>query len=198
MRLREAAAALPEELLLVETDAPYLAPQPLRGKPNEPAHVVAHGARPSPRPAASPMRSWRGPSRKTRGRSSAGSAWSGSARTSSPTPTCSTRSSATPTLAPADVVLEVGPGEGVLTERLAERVNHVHAIEIDRGLEAALARVRGARKRRPALGRRDAAPTSPALRPAPTAMVANLPYSVATPVLLRTIEQLPSLRALDA
>jgi TatD DNase family protein len=39
--LREAAAKLPPELLLVETDAPYLAPQPVRGKPNEPAHVVA-------------------------------------------------------------------------------------------------------------------------------------------------------------
>ena len=39
--LREAAAKLPGELLLVETDAPYLAPQPVRGKPNEPAHVVA-------------------------------------------------------------------------------------------------------------------------------------------------------------
>ena len=39
--LREAAAALPEELVLVETDAPYLAPQPVRGKPNEPAHVVS-------------------------------------------------------------------------------------------------------------------------------------------------------------
>jgi len=38
--LREAAAALPDELLLVETDAPYLAPQPVRGKPNEPAYVV--------------------------------------------------------------------------------------------------------------------------------------------------------------
>jgi TatD DNase family protein len=38
--LREAAAALPEELLLVETDAPYLAPQPVRGRPNQPAHVV--------------------------------------------------------------------------------------------------------------------------------------------------------------
>ena len=38
--LREAAAKLPDELLLVETDAPYLAPQPVRGKPNEPAHVV--------------------------------------------------------------------------------------------------------------------------------------------------------------
>jgi TatD DNase family protein len=39
--LRAAAAKLPEELLLVETDAPYLAPQAVRGKPNEPAHVVA-------------------------------------------------------------------------------------------------------------------------------------------------------------
>jgi len=38
--LRAAAAKLPDELLLVETDAPYLAPQPVRGKPNEPAHVV--------------------------------------------------------------------------------------------------------------------------------------------------------------
>ncbi len=39
--LRTAAAALPDELVLVETDAPYLAPQPVRGKPNEPANVVA-------------------------------------------------------------------------------------------------------------------------------------------------------------
>ncbi|HET7177922.1 MAG TPA: TatD family hydrolase [Solirubrobacterales bacterium] len=38
--LREAASELPEELILVETDAPYLAPQTIRGKPNEPAHVV--------------------------------------------------------------------------------------------------------------------------------------------------------------
>jgi TatD DNase family protein len=39
--LREAAARLPDELVLVETDAPYLAPQPMRGKPNEPAYVVS-------------------------------------------------------------------------------------------------------------------------------------------------------------
>ncbi|HEX3174946.1 MAG TPA: TatD family hydrolase [Solirubrobacterales bacterium] len=38
--LREAAATLPAELVLVETDAPYLAPQTMRGKPNEPAYVV--------------------------------------------------------------------------------------------------------------------------------------------------------------
>lgn len=39
--LQAAARDLPEELLLVETDSPYLAPQPVRGKPNEPANVVA-------------------------------------------------------------------------------------------------------------------------------------------------------------
>jgi TatD DNase family protein len=38
--LRDAAAKLPAELVLVETDAPYLAPQPVRGRPNAPAHVV--------------------------------------------------------------------------------------------------------------------------------------------------------------
>ena len=40
---------------------------------------------------------------------------------------------------PDDVVLEVGAGEGVLSERLAARVAHLHTVEIDRGLEAALA-----------------------------------------------------------
>jgi TatD DNase family protein len=42
--LQAAARELPSELLLVETDSPYLAPQPVRGKPNEPANV-AHTAR---------------------------------------------------------------------------------------------------------------------------------------------------------
>jgi TatD DNase family protein len=39
--LREAAAEVPDELLLVETDSPFLAPQPVRGRRNEPANVVA-------------------------------------------------------------------------------------------------------------------------------------------------------------
>jgi TatD DNase family protein len=38
--LREAAAAVPADRILAETDSPYLAPQPLRGRTNEPAHVV--------------------------------------------------------------------------------------------------------------------------------------------------------------
>ena len=42
--LQAAARDLPEELLLVETDSPYLAPQPVRGKPNEPANVVTTAA----------------------------------------------------------------------------------------------------------------------------------------------------------
>ena len=39
--LQAAARDIPAELLMVETDSPYLAPQPVRGKPNEPANVVA-------------------------------------------------------------------------------------------------------------------------------------------------------------
>ena len=100
-------------------------------------------------------------------------------------------------LEPGDVVLEVGAGEGVLTERLAA---------------AAAPRPRDRARPRPragAGGGRRASRTSSctgrdamkidlaALDPAPTAMVANLPYSVATPLILRTIEELPSLRALD-
>ena len=42
--LQRAAKLVPDELLLVETDAPFLAPQPLRGKPNEPGNVT-HTAR---------------------------------------------------------------------------------------------------------------------------------------------------------
>jgi len=40
LELQEAARAVPDDLLLVETDSPYLSPQPVRGKPNEPANVV--------------------------------------------------------------------------------------------------------------------------------------------------------------
>ncbi|HEX4669462.1 MAG TPA: 16S rRNA (adenine(1518)-N(6)/adenine(1519)-N(6))-dimethyltransferase RsmA [Solirubrobacterales bacterium] len=95
-------------------------------------------------------------------------------------------------LAAADVVLEVGAGEGVLTERLAVAAAHVHTVEIDRGLEPALAPI--AALANVTLHWGDAMKLDlGALAPAPTAMVANLPYSVATPLLLRTIELLPSL-----
>jgi 16S rRNA (adenine1518-N6/adenine1519-N6)-dimethyltransferase len=96
-------------------------------------------------------------------------------------------------LSAGDVVLEIGAGEGVLTERLAPVAAHVHSVEIDRGLEPALAAV--ASLPNVSLHWADAMKFDLAsLEPAPTAMVANLPYSVATPLILRTIEQLPSLR----
>jgi len=94
-------------------------------------------------------------------------------------------------LAPEDVVLEVGAGEGVLTERLAGVAAHVHAVEIDRGLEPMLAPV--ASRSNVELHWGDVMKMDfAALDPAPTAVVANLPYSVATPVILRTIEGLSS------
>ena len=95
-------------------------------------------------------------------------------------------------LAPGDVVLEVGAGEGVLTERLAAVAAHVHAVEIDRRLEPALAAV--AARDEVSLHWGDAMKVDlTAFEPAPTAMVANLPYAVATPLILRTIELLPTL-----
>ena len=95
-------------------------------------------------------------------------------------------------LSPDDVALEVGAGEGVLTGRLAAIAAHVHTVEIDRGLEPALAPL--AALPNVSLHWADAMKFDfGQLEPAPTAMVANLPYAVATPVLLRTIELLPSL-----
>jgi 16S rRNA (adenine1518-N6/adenine1519-N6)-dimethyltransferase len=89
------------------------------------------------------------------------------------------------------VVLEIGAGEGALTERLADRVAHVHAVELDRGLEATLAAV--AARPNVTLHWGDAMKVDlGAISPAPGAVVSNLPYSVATPLILRTIEELPS------
>jgi 16S rRNA (adenine1518-N6/adenine1519-N6)-dimethyltransferase len=91
-----------------------------------------------------------------------------------------------------DVVLEVGGGLGVLSEYLAERVGFVHVVELDRRLEPPL---RDALDPHPntALHLADAVKLDlAALHPAPTKVVANLPYGVAASVILRTIELLPS------
>jgi 16S rRNA (adenine1518-N6/adenine1519-N6)-dimethyltransferase len=94
-------------------------------------------------------------------------------------------------LGEGEVVLEVGAGEGVLTGRLAEAAGHVHAIELDRRLEEALSPL--AARANVSLHWGDAMSIDLAgLNPAPTAVVSNLPYAVATPVILRTIEELPS------
>ena len=96
-------------------------------------------------------------------------------------------------LRPEDVVLEVGGGEGALTERLAPAVAHLHVVEFDGRLRECLEPLAQAH-RNVALTWGDAMRIDlAALRPEPTAMVSNLPYSIATPLLLRTIEELPSL-----
>jgi 16S rRNA (adenine1518-N6/adenine1519-N6)-dimethyltransferase len=94
-------------------------------------------------------------------------------------------------LLPEDIVLEVGAGEGALTQRLAEVAAQLHVVEIDRGLQAALAPL--ASRTDVSMHWADAMKLDlAALRPAPTAVVANLPYAVATPLILRTIKDLPS------
>jgi 16S rRNA (adenine1518-N6/adenine1519-N6)-dimethyltransferase len=90
-----------------------------------------------------------------------------------------------------DVVLEVGPGLGVLTEHLADRVRFVHAIEIDPGLEPQL-RERFAACGNVSLVFADALryPLG-ALEPAPNKFVSNLPYNVATPLVAESLDGLP-------
>lgn len=95
-------------------------------------------------------------------------------------------------LEPDDVVLEVGPGLGVLTGYLAERVDHVHAIEVDRSLEPHI-RARLGERPNVALVFGDAM-TLPMgqLEPAPGKLVANLPYQIATPLVAESLGGLPS------
>ncbi|HEV3323591.1 MAG TPA: 16S rRNA (adenine(1518)-N(6)/adenine(1519)-N(6))-dimethyltransferase RsmA [Solirubrobacteraceae bacterium] len=95
-------------------------------------------------------------------------------------------------LSDADVVLEIGGGVGVLSEYLAARADHVHVVEIDERLRDPLndAVVGFANV---TLHWCDALTVDlAALRPAPTKVVANLPYGVAAAALLRTIEELPT------
>jgi 16S rRNA (adenine1518-N6/adenine1519-N6)-dimethyltransferase len=94
---------------------------------------------------------------------------------------------------PGDVVLEVGGGEGALTGELAERAAAVHVVELDGRLRPELERVAGEHEG-VQLHFADAMKLDLAgLEPAPNRMVSNLPYSIATPVVLRTISDLPGL-----
>ena len=88
-----------------------------------------------------------------------------------------------------DVVLEVGPGLGILTRYLAERVRLVHAIELDRSLEEHLrAELDGLENVDLVFG--DAlAVDLRGLEPQPSKLVANLPYSIATPLVVETLEK---------
>jgi 16S rRNA (adenine1518-N6/adenine1519-N6)-dimethyltransferase len=94
-------------------------------------------------------------------------------------------------LDPADVVLEVGGGLGVLSEYLAPRVSHLHVVEVDERLEPAL-RDALAPHANATLHLADAVKLDlGALDPAPSKVVANLPYGVAATVILRTVAELP-------
>jgi 16S rRNA (adenine1518-N6/adenine1519-N6)-dimethyltransferase len=94
-------------------------------------------------------------------------------------------------LATDDVCLEIGGGLGVLSEHLAERCAHVHVVELDRSLEPAL-RDALDQHANTTLHLADAlALDLAALDPAPTKVVANLPYGIAATAILKTIEDLP-------
>ena len=95
-------------------------------------------------------------------------------------------------LEPDDVVLEVGPGLGVLTTYLADRVVYVHAVELDRSLEPQLRQALGDRAN-VELDFGDALRLDLAqLDPPPTKLVSNLPYNVATPIVVESLDGLPS------
>jgi 16S rRNA (adenine1518-N6/adenine1519-N6)-dimethyltransferase len=91
----------------------------------------------------------------------------------------------------ADVVLEIGPGLGALTGVLAERCSHVHAIELDQRLEPHLRDVASAGNVSLHWGDALRLPLSE-LEPAPTKLVANLPYNVATPIVAESLDGLPT------
>ena len=106
---------------------------------------------------------------------------------------------ATAALRHDDVVLEVGPGLGSLTLALLGAARHVVAVEVDGVLAARLPAT--AVERAPAVASRLSVVTADAMRvraaslpgPPPTALVANLPYNVAVPVLLHLLASLPSM-----
>ena len=102
-------------------------------------------------------------------------------------------------LRPDDVVVEVGPGLGSLTLGLLDAAARVVAVELDPVLAAALPATVAERAPERAAGfelvHGDALRLHELPGPAPTALVANLPYNVAVPVLLTMLERFPSLRS---
>ena len=93
-------------------------------------------------------------------------------------------------LDPQDVVLEVGGGLGVLSEYLAPQVGHLHVVEVDPLLAPALEDALGPHGNA-TLHLADAVELDFAtLDPAPTKVIANLPYGVAATVVLKSIQEL--------
>ena len=95
---------------------------------------------------------------------------------------------------PDDVVLEVGAGDGLLTARLVEQARFVHAFEIDLRFADGLDRLAAGRDNVRLYLVDGLRYRLADLEPPPTALVANLAYNIAVPLLMRTIAALPSLR----
>jgi 16S rRNA (adenine1518-N6/adenine1519-N6)-dimethyltransferase len=91
-----------------------------------------------------------------------------------------------------DVVLEIGGGGGALTERLASEVARLQVIEVDERLRGDLEPLAEAAGNVDLIWGDAMRIDLAELKPQPTKMVANLPYSIATPMLLRTIADLPT------
>jgi 16S rRNA (adenine1518-N6/adenine1519-N6)-dimethyltransferase len=94
-------------------------------------------------------------------------------------------------LAEQDVVLEIGPGLGVLTEYLADRVRQVIAVEVDHSLQPKLTERLGGRTN-VELRFGDALQLDLAdVAAGGTKLVANLPYNIATPLVVESLQRLP-------
>ena len=217
---RRPPSACPTTACSSRPTRPYLTPQVVRKERNQPAYV-AHTATVRGRTKRRELRGARAGRRAQRGRAVRVVSALASPPTGDAPATCRrsrrcagcARSASAPKrdlgqnflidsnilgvieraaeLDPADVVLEIGGGLGVLSEHLAPRCAHVHVVELDRAL------VPGARGRARAAPEHDACTsptrwrsTSRALDPAPTKVVANLPYGIAAGAILRTIEDL--------
>ncbi len=95
-----------------------------------------------------------------------------------------------------DVVFEVGPGRGFLTAFLAERAGLVHAVELDPDVLPSLREAVGERAN-VRIHEGDALRLDySALDPAPNRLAANLPYNIASPLVLRLLEEVETLRTL--
>ena len=95
-----------------------------------------------------------------------------------------------------DVVLEIGPGRGFLTDFLAERAGLVYAVELDPEVLPSLRRAVGARNNVIVYEGDALRFDYAALDPAPNRLVANLPYNIASPLVLALLEEVDGLRTL--
>ena len=189
-QLREAARLVPDELLLVETDSPFLAPQPVRGSRTSPqTSRRRRGGWPEIRDVSyqrleeTVEANARACVRLVRRR-------------------LGQHFVADPNLLDAivresgvgadDVVLEVGGGAGALTERVAARVRQLHVIEVDERLRPELEPIAREAGNVEIVWSDALRVDLSALDPAPTTVVSNLPYSIATPLILKTIDELDS------